>query len=724
MACLAHEPGRRYRREWLIEELWPGETPERGRPSLRVALAYLRQVLEPEPQDRGSLIVTEGDLVYLRDDAYVTDVTEFKRLTDAASQSGDDAARIEPLRAAIDAYPADLLPDFDAAWISAERVRLADSYHQALRKLARAHAAVAQYDLALEAAQRSLRADPEREETHRLLMQVLALMGRPHAAIRQYRDLEEMLRRRSTGGPSRSTRGVLADLCRIAGVPNPTEAVVAAPAPPAEPPAGPPRPAFRLPAPLTATVGREEEIIQLADMLDTPGVRLVTLTGLGGVGKTRLALSVAARLRKEGRAVCYVPLAGAADPEYLLSNLATALHLRGGPADEMREQLIELLHEQPIALVLDNLEHLLPAAAGTIRELLETAPTVTCLATSRHRMGLAGEHEFAVRPLPVPADGDAPVQAARCASVRLWLDRVRAIQPQFEVTAANCADVVRLCRRLEGLPLAIELAAAWGSVLTPGQVATRLARRFELLVSRDPTVEPRHASIEATLDWSFDHLPGSVQRFLERLAVFPDGWTIDAARDVGSEPAALDYLALLKERSLVCVEAGVEAVRYRLLETVREYALSRLSDDELAAANGRMVAHYLALAEQAEPELRGAGSADWMHRLQAEDENLRAALKLALAAPGTSGAALRLSLALYRYWYIRGVTREGREALAASLAIAGDGARERDRALMALGNLAYAEGDLAAAERFYTECRSCGSRRTIPPVSPRPWATS
>jgi predicted ATPase/DNA-binding SARP family transcriptional activator len=708
LACLAHESRRRYTREELMEQLWPGEEASQARNNMRVALAFLRQVLEPSPEERGSLLATDRNLVFLREGAYVTDSAEFERQLLLASQQQEEAARVQHLQAAVEQYPAELLRDFDAAWISAERLRLADAYHMALRRLARAHAALGRYDQALEAVQRSVRDDPEREETRRLLMQIFALMGRPQAALRQYRELETILSEARAGGPSRSTRVALAEICRVSGLPNPTETDRPRAPKPAVAVVSPShRPAFRLPASLTQTIGREAAIVQVADMLDTPETRLVTLTGIGGVGKTRLALSVANRLRKEGRTVCYLPLAAESDANVLLSNLAVALQVPGGPADDLRERLAVTLGDRPLLLVLDNLEHLLPVSAFILRDLLEMAPALTCLATSRHRVAIAGEHEFVVRPLPVPAKDYGPAQAVRCPAVRLWLDRVQAIQPGFEVTAANCADVVTLCRRLEGLPLAIELAAGWGAVLTPGQVARRLSERFDLLVSRDPTVEARHASLKSTLDWSFDRLPKAVQRFLARLAVFPDGWTLEAARDICEEPSALECLALLRERSLVSTDSGSgDAVRYRLLETVREYALTRLEEAEARAAQDRLTAHYLALAEAAEPELRGTASAGWMRTLQQEEENLRAALRFAVARAGAPDTALRLSMALYRYWYIRGFAREGREWLAAGLSLAGDRAHDRPRALMALGNLAYAEGDLAAAEQAYTECKA------------------
>ena len=703
LACLAHVPRRQYRREELVEQLWPGEELEQGRNNLRVSLAFLRHALEPQEEERGALVAADRNVVYLHSDRYITDSAEFERHLALAADQSTDAERIDHLQTAIQLYHSDFLPDYEATWISGERLRLADAYHAALAKLARTHAALRQYEQALAAAQISIREDPHREEGHRLLMQILALMGRPHAALRQYRELEAMLHSDDGRPPSRRTQTVLSDLCKLSGVPEPPPAHHAQPKMTLQSTASQ---RFRIPAPLTSLIGREDTVVQIADLLESSTMRLVTLTGLGGVGKTRLALSVAHRLRREGRTVCYVPLEGATNCDFLLSNLANALQIREGPPEEAWDRILTLLSQAPTVLVLDNLEQLLPDAATIVRRLLEAVDNLVCLITSRQRLALTGEREFPVGPLAIPSTELGTAEVARCASVRLWLERVRTIQPHFDITPENRPAIVALCRKLDGLPLAIELAAAWSDALPPAEVTSLLDSGLGCLVSRDPSVDARHTSIKATLDWSYERLPVGVQSSFARLGVFPDGWSFAAACAVTGQPEVLDHLLALRERSLITVESSPGGPRFRMAQTVREYVLGRLNTQERASAEALLVAYYVGFAEQAEPELKGLQASEWMRRLTEEVDNLRYALRLSLREGADPEYALRLSLGLYRYWFIRSLVREGRDWLSAALDRAGETAPERPRALMALGNLAYAEGDLTSAEDYYVACQT------------------
>jgi predicted ATPase/DNA-binding SARP family transcriptional activator len=715
LASLAYEPRRQFRRDELVEQLWPGEQLEAGRNNLRVALAFLRKALEPASGERGRLVSSDRNVIALRGDGYYTDSAQFEHFIVLAAREHDDLQRAKCLHAAIETYQADFLAELDALWISAERARLADAFHLALRRLAHVYAGRGELEQALDTVQRSLRVDPQREETHRLVMQILALMGRPNAAIRQYRELETVLREDDGATPSKSSQRVLTDVCRASGLPHPGAARTptqvrpyrsercgaARTTTPAED-----LPRFRLPTPLTPLIGREDAVVQVADMLDAPHTRLVTLTGIGGVGKTRLAIGVAYRLRREGKRVGFVPLGGRSENNPVSASLAMVLRTPEAEGSDPWDRVISLLRHEPVVLVLDGFDDLLPLGATALRRLLETVQNLSLVVTSRQRTGISGEHEYVVRPLPIPSTHDVPADVARNAVVRLWLDRVRAMLPDFEVTVDNCGDIVRLCRRLEGLPLAIELAAGWAGVLSPGEAAQLLETRVDALASRDPTVEPRHASIRATLDWSFERLPAGVQTFFAQLGLFRNGCTAEAARAVCGEPRALEFLAALGERSLVQADVSGDVARYQLLDTVRDFALSRLDPREIRTSEDRFVGYYLDLSERAEPEIKSGDSAAWMRRLWQEDENLRSAIRIAESRGPGSNLALRLSIALYRYWYIGGLLREGREWLATALAKAGQGDADRRRGLMALGNLAYAEGDLAAAEQAYTECRA------------------
>jgi predicted ATPase len=361
--------------------------------------------------------------------------------------------------------------------------------------------------------------------------------------------------------------------------------------------AGAARPAAaRLPVPVTRFFGREEEIERIKALLCPPETRLVTLTGLGGAGKTRLALEVAGRLRERFPGpVYFVALADLTRAGGIPDAILDALGLPRFANVPPPVQVTNALHRQRSLLVLDNFEHLIEEGALYLRDLLAGVPSLTCLVTSRQRLGIAGEREFPVLPLPTPRQQPGPStpqttaqerltpeQLAGFASVALFADRAPAARPDFEVTTGNGADVAALCRRLEGIPLAIELAAARAKALTPAQMLSQLDRRFDFLVSRQQDAVPRHRTLRAALDWSCDLLPAPVARFFGRLSVFRGGWTLEAAEAVGEVTAALalDYLEQLQDGSLVVAEEREGGMRFRMLETVRERAAEMLDDVE------------------------------------------------------------------------------------------------------------------------------------------------
>jgi predicted ATPase len=372
--------------------------------------------------------------------------------------------------------------------------------------------------------------------------------------------------------------------------------------------------------------------------------------------------------------------------------------------------VVAALSGQPSLLLLDNCEHLVTQAARVVQLLLERVPTVTVLTTSRQRLDVPGEREFLVPPLPVPnlvepsAEADLPerapaaVRLSRCASVQLFVDRAQAVRPDFQVTASNAAALADLCCRLEGIPLALELAAARVGVLTPAQILARLSQRFDLLARRGREPGARHASLRAAIDWSYHLLSPELQRFFPLLSVFRGGFTLEAAEAVCETAAALDALTELRECSLVLAEESGEEMRYGLLETLREYGAEQLTPEERAELARRHRDHFLQLGEQAEEELTGAAQGEWLERLETERENLRSALACC-AERGEAKPGLRLSGSLARFWAVRGYLREGREYLTRLLALPGaEVCREaRAKALNGAGILARLQSDYRAA---------------------------
>ena len=469
-----------------------------------------------------------------------------------------------------------------------------------------------------------------------------------------------------------------------------------------------------LPLSFTRFFGRETEIATLSTLLLSEPTRLVTLTGPGGTGKTRLALEVGRSLVEPlAGAVWFVPLADLSEAGLLPGAIVEALGLSCLGQVEPLEQVVEALSRQPALLVLDNMEQLVEEGALVVQTLLERVPSLTLLVTSRQLLGLSSEREFAVPTLPTPQGSHALSTLTLYESVQLFVDRAQTVRPDFQVTHHNAPGLAELCDRLEGIPLALELAAARAQVLTPSQMLLQMAQRFDFLVSRKKDVALRHRTLKSTIDWSYALLAPNLQRFFVRLSVFRGGWTSAAAEAVCTEPLALDLLAQLRECSLVLASEEAGSIRFRMLDSLREYGGDRLKEGgEKEVVQARHGDYFLALAEEVKPKLLGGPEqGKWLDVLEQEHDNLRVAVDCCLQhAQGAEEVeatekGLRLGKALLRFWMTRGYLREGRERLTALLALpsAQGHTTARADALNNSGWLACLQGDYPGASALFEE---------------------
>jgi len=480
-----------------------------------------------------------------------------------------------------------------------------------------------------------------------------------------------------------------------------------------------------LPQQPTSFIGRDRELDDLAALLAK--ARILTLTGSGGCGKTRLGLHLAAdALEQFADGVWLIELAPLSDPGLAPQTIAKVLGLKEETGKPLAETVNDYLADKHSLLIFDNCEHLLDVCAKLTEAIVRRCADVKILATSREALGIDGEQAYRVPSLslPDPNEPNTPASIAQCEAVQLFVDRATLARASFRVTDDNAATLASICSRLDGIPLAIELAAARVRSLSVEEIEGKLNQRFRLLTGGSRTALPRQQTLRSLIDWSYDLLDDPAKVLLQRLSVFAGGWLLEAAEsicagDALDESQILDLLTSLSDKSLVVADPNSASSRFRMVETVRQYAKERLLEGGGGeAVRDRHIDHYLGLAEKAEPELVGARQVEWLRRLAQEHDNLRAALEWSLAQPASS-RGLRLCGALQRFWMTRGHVSEGREWCTRVLSAPGASQRTAQRAkvLNGAGLLAYHQLDYAAARVYHGEAlairRELGDRKGI-----------
>ncbi|MEM8532279.1 MAG: tetratricopeptide repeat protein [Chloroflexota bacterium] len=690
-------------REQIMALLWPESDTTRARSNLRSTLTWLRQALGDTAP-----VVADRDTLRLDLTAIDTDIRLLQQAmqsiqrpaSSTTSVANDDLA---VLLAAVEHYRGEFLagfllgdaPDFDN-WVSIQRELWHRWMGMILNQIVDLYFQQGDLMSALVFAERGITHDPLNETAYRRLMEVHARRGDRAMALQIYMNLQDMLTSELGITPSPETETfaaqIRADAALFASasrqVPN------------------------NLQLPPTPLVGRETDQAALSQLVLRNDVRLVTLLGPPGVGKTRMALDIASAIMPHFvDGVWFVDLTAANDEISIETTLARVLDVQETPDQPLRERIVATLCNRRQLLVLDGFEHVL-SATSMILAVLESCAGITILVTSRESLALRWEHRYVLEPLapPSPEDEADVDQAGAASAVVLFVQRAQAVDHTFTLSADNVQAVVRLCTHLDGLPLALELAAAQSAMLSPEEILTRITTSSLLPVLSFRDLPERHQTLQAAIHWSYELLDDLHQQLFRRLAVFAGGWSIEAAEAVANYdtriPEIENMLASLIQKSLVQREQGLAgAPRYRFLTTLRQYAYIQLSSSgEEQSITNQHANFFTQLAERAEPQLQGAHQKQWIRQLDQEQANFRSAIDWACNYHDARGMGLRLVGSLRLYWWLRGLMHEALQRF--DMALTQDDGRTpayRAKALHGAANIAYWRGDTAWATSLHQE---------------------
>jgi predicted ATPase/DNA-binding SARP family transcriptional activator len=713
LAYLALHPNRSHTRDELGDILWPDADVESMRHRFRQALSALRKQLELPGTPHGSIIAADRWSVRLNMDAVSTDVAAFEETLAQAAQAQGPKEKMSLLLRAAELYRGDLLPGYYEDCFTAERERLADCYIHLLSSLVRALRDSGEPVRAIEYAKRLIERDSLREDSYLDLMRLYEGVGERSSAMRLFQQLRQVLEDEIGEEPSKTAQDLYDEILKSPKVAYPMSDLAK---PVRTPKVGkaskastsPERP--RLPMQFTRFFGRADELRQITDLLAGRAARILTVIGMGGVGKTRVAIQAAEAGKSIfGDNVYFALLAPIEDPAYIGDAILKALGLKRIAGMSPSQQIAKHLNQFPrVLLVLDNFEHLL-GGTSEVRELLSEVPGLQCLITSRRRLNLEGEHLLHLTPLPPPGDSWTAADLLKTPRTQILVDRAQAVMPDFQVTERNAQTIAEICDRLEGIPLAIELAAAWARILSPSQMLDQLSSKFDLLVSKRPDIHERHRTLRAALDYTYSLLKPEIQQFFLSLSIFRGGWTLEAASYVCGIPNAMNALDELLDWSLI-VSEGMDMpeasdIRCGMLDTIQEYAGEKLHQDAREELATRRYEYFQSLIQRAGTELAGRGFKSAIHRLDTETPNISACLRWC-EEKGMASEGLAMSQAMMPYWILRAQLSEARAWLLkfTQMPCSKEGHAAFIEGRYSLGRLAMLQGDYLAAMEAYRAC--------------------
>jgi predicted ATPase/DNA-binding SARP family transcriptional activator len=664
-------------RSTLAFRLWPDEPEEAAKAELRRHLYLLRRAIA-STADGAQIVVTTTTLMWQADGPTEIDVVEFLRLSESP----------DALERAVAFYAGDLLAHTYEEWLEAPRERLRKRQLQNLLALGNRYV-LTDPRRALEYAQSAVAIDPWDEEAVRCVMYARTNLGDRGGAVHVYREFARRLREEFGAEPTGETQRAV-QAAKIAESRN-----------------------SNLPRQLTSFVAREEVLAQIITLVETSP--LVTLVGTGGVGKTRTALQIGEKLLdRYGDGVWLAELAPISDPTLVSHAIARALGVQESPNRPILNTLIAYLKRRRLLLILDNCEHVIDEARAVVTAILQGCPDVRILATSREWLNIAGEHVFRMPSLAVPSKAEklSLVEASRYEAVQLFFDRALSADERFSFSDESAPNIAEICLRLDGIPLAIELAAAWVKVLSPKQLAKKLDERFRVLTGGDRSALPRHQTMRALIDWSYDLLSNEERALFRKLSIFAGGFALETAAAVCGEEmdeiAVLDLLSSLVDKSLVQSEPIDSGTRYRLLESTRLYAREKLTENGAydAVAHAHAV-RYLALAEELDATWETTPDRAWFARAESELENLRSAQEWALELRDDVLLGQRMAGAMHLVWWDFGAAEGQRWVQAAQDLV---GAQTPAPVVAALD---LAEAQLAVALSQYKASYAAGERALV-----------